>query len=98
MSIDSARRAIEGDGATRGVQHSRLADILLLSVEGHDVARCRQPQRKTHTRRLFEVGTVQDLLVGHRVGCTMTRVVHDKGATLHLLADKRRHVRITEAR
>ena len=48
VGIDSTRRAIEGDGATRGVQHSRLADILLLSVEGHDVARCRQPQGQTH--------------------------------------------------
>ena len=42
--IDGTRGAEEGYGAAFPVEHRRLANVLLLSVERHDVARARHPQ------------------------------------------------------
>ena len=79
------------------VEHGCLADILLLSVEGHDVAGACHPQRQSG-RGVLEVGQPQHVFVRDGIGSAVTRVVHDQGSLLHLLPDEPRHIRIAVAR
>ena len=55
VGIDGTRGAIEGHSTALRVEQGGLADVLLQTVEGHDVARGRQPQRQPSGGRCAEV-------------------------------------------
>ena len=96
--IDGTGGTKEGHTPTLTVQHHGLADIVLLPVEGHDVARGRHPQGQLHRRGGLEVSQFHHQLVREGVGCSVSAVVHHQCATLHLLFDESSHVGIAVAR
>ena len=97
MCIDGACGTIESHRTALGIQHGRLADILLLTVEGHDVAGCRQPEGQALRGVDIEVLKMGHLFVRQRVGGSVAAVVHDERSLLHLLAQQLGDVRIAEA-
>ena len=98
MGIDGARGAVESYCAAVLVEHDGLADVLLLAVERHDVARSRQPERQGGRGGRGEVRQVKHLLMRQGVRSTVTRIVHDEGSALHLLRDKSGDIGKAEAR
>ena len=93
-----ARSAVEGDGATLAVQDGCLADGGRRTVEGHEVARRRNPERKVLVRESFEVGQPKHVLVRHLVGASMTGIVHDECSLLLILLHEFLHLGIAVAR
>ena len=98
VGIDGACGAIEGHSTALRVEQGGLADVLLQTVEGHDVARGRQPQRQPSGGRCAEVVQVDHLLMRQRVRCSVTAVVHHQRSALHLLLYEFGHLRVTVAR
>ena len=88
----------EGDGTALVIKHRGLTDILLLTIEGHDVARGGEPQRQSQRGRLSEVRCLQHQFVRDGVGSAVSGIVHHQGAISHLLFDQSRHIRETVTR
>ena len=96
--IYGAGGAKKGYAAAFTVQHHGLADILFLSVEGHDVARGGHPQWQVVALLTFKVGQLHHQFMTHGIGGTMPAVVHHQRAILQLLFNQSGYVRVAIAR
>ncbi len=94
VSIDSSCGTKEGHTPTLLTQHHGLADIVFLSVEGHNVARGRKPQGQMIGGGSLEVGELHHQFMGEGVRRTVTIVIHKQGTVGHLLFDLTGSLRI----
>ena len=89
-----SRCSVECHRTAVAVEHRRLADVLLLRVEGHDVARRRYPQRQVGVAESGKVGQREHTLMRYLVGTSVSAVVHYQRAGALLLLYYLGHVGI----
>ena len=83
--LHGARGTPEGYGSALGIAYGGLAYRGLDTVEGHDVARCRNPQGQIGIARLFKVVDGHHPLMRQLLGAAVAAVVHDERTGSHLL-------------
>ena len=96
--VNGSRGTIESNGPTLLVKECSLADVALLSVERHDVARGGHPQGEVQRTGCLEISQAHDILMRNGISTSVTGIVHHERTLLHLLLDESGDIGIGIAR